>query len=115
MPARHRWHSRDIRPAQLRDLVPLPRIQVHKPIHIADAEFLDPIAGRGLPRRFQDRDPAAGLVVVRDHGGFQRGVQGGGGGFGSCKRGGGKRVDLDGVVVRGGGDLAGSVEGRVGD
>ena len=37
----HRRHSRNALPAQLRQLIPLPAIDIHKPIHVSDAEALD--------------------------------------------------------------------------
>lgn len=37
----HRRHSRNALPAQLRQLISLPAVDIHEPIHISDAEALD--------------------------------------------------------------------------
>ena len=110
----HRRHRRDALAAQLRQLLPIRRIHVHKAIHVADDKALDVVARGALPLRAEDRHPPACLVVVFDDGrGGELGVREGGAGGKRGRR--GQRVDFDRVVVGGGGDLAGGVERGVGD
>lgn len=57
MKLRHRRHSRNAVPAQLRQLLPLRRVNIHKPIHVPDTKPLDAITGPLLPLRPQTVPP----------------------------------------------------------
>jgi hypothetical protein len=110
----HSRHSRDPLAPQLRQLLPFTRKHIHKPIHTTDNKPLDPILRLHLPLRSEDSDPATRLVVVRNHStGLHLGLR-----QLHTRLGVGQRrevVDLDRVVVRRRGDLAGGVESRVAD
>jgi hypothetical protein len=47
----HRRHRCYAIAAQLRQLLPLPRVDIHEPVHITDAEALHAVLGELLPLR----------------------------------------------------------------